>query len=123
MGKTTIPSKADSVVEVGTSGIWTYRKWSSGIAECWGKYTATISHYYSTGNGWFAYQTGSISLPSNLFISNPLLVLADGYIGNGFYIGTRVSVATTTAVDLIGLGSASGSQSCIFFICVKGTWK
>lgn len=29
----------DAVVEVGTDGIWTYRKWASGIAECWGKYT------------------------------------------------------------------------------------
>lgn len=25
----------DAVIEVGTSGIWTYRKWASGIAECW----------------------------------------------------------------------------------------
>lgn len=28
----------DAVIEVGTSGIWTYRKWASGIAECWGNY-------------------------------------------------------------------------------------
>lgn len=27
---------ADYVVEQGTSGIWTYRKWNSGIAEIWG---------------------------------------------------------------------------------------
>ena len=27
----------DYVVEQGTSGIWTYRKWNSGIAEYWGK--------------------------------------------------------------------------------------
>ena len=27
----------DFVVEQGTSGIWTYRKWSSGLAEYWGK--------------------------------------------------------------------------------------
>lgn len=27
---------ADFVVEQGTDGIWTYRKYSSGIAECWG---------------------------------------------------------------------------------------
>lgn len=26
---------ADYVVEQGTSDIWTYRKWNSGIAECW----------------------------------------------------------------------------------------
>lgn len=30
---------ADKVVEIGTSGIWTYRKWSSNIAECWGSTT------------------------------------------------------------------------------------
>ena len=29
----------DYVVETGTSGIWTYRKWNSGIAECWGVYS------------------------------------------------------------------------------------
>ena len=29
----------DYVVEQGKSGIWTYRKWASGIAECWGEYT------------------------------------------------------------------------------------
>ena len=27
----------DYIVEQGTSGIWTYRKWASGIAECWGR--------------------------------------------------------------------------------------
>lgn len=26
---------ADVVLEVGTSGIWTFRKWSTGIGECW----------------------------------------------------------------------------------------
>ena len=25
----------DTVIAQGTSGIWTYRKWASGIAECW----------------------------------------------------------------------------------------
>src|SRR5699024_11104970 len=25
----------DFVIETGESGIWTYRKWYSGIAECW----------------------------------------------------------------------------------------
>ena len=29
--------QSDYVVEQGTDGIWTYRKWASGIAECWGK--------------------------------------------------------------------------------------
>lgn len=31
----------DYVVEQGESGIWTYRKWNSGIAECWGNVSTT----------------------------------------------------------------------------------
>ena len=27
---------ADFILEKGTSGIWTYRKWNSGVYECWG---------------------------------------------------------------------------------------
>lgn len=38
--------KTDMVVEEGTSGIWTYRKWSNGTAECWGTYTYTSSASY-----------------------------------------------------------------------------
>lgn len=30
---------ADYVVDEGTSGNWTYRKWSDGTAECWSKQT------------------------------------------------------------------------------------
>lgn len=42
----------DFIVEQGTSGIWTYRKWNSGIAECWGRSSGTIDittqWYHST---------------------------------------------------------------------------
>lgn len=29
------------IVETGTSGIWTYRKWSDGTVECWGVHTVS----------------------------------------------------------------------------------
>lgn len=35
----------DYIVEQGTSGIWTYRKWNSGIAELWGKATNLNAGY------------------------------------------------------------------------------
>lgn len=31
----------DSVYDVGTSGIWRYRRWESGLAECWGQFDTT----------------------------------------------------------------------------------
>lgn len=33
----------DYIVEQGSKGIWTYRKWNSGIAECWGVYSYSTS--------------------------------------------------------------------------------
>lgn len=32
----------DYIVEQGTSGIWSYRKWASGVAECWGKRSVDV---------------------------------------------------------------------------------
>lgn len=36
MGPTIEGKAVPYIVESGTSGIWTYRKWSDGMAECWG---------------------------------------------------------------------------------------
>lgn len=40
----------DYIIEQGTSGIWTYRKWKSGIAECWGSknYTFEVTRQYGS---------------------------------------------------------------------------
>lgn len=35
--------EVDYVIESGTSGIWTYQKWKSGIAKCWGNYSFTTT--------------------------------------------------------------------------------
>ena len=43
---------ADYIVEQGTSGIWTYRKWNSGVAECWGYWTTTSTFLNAYGNAY-----------------------------------------------------------------------
>lgn len=47
-----IPMHVDKVIEKGTSGNWTYRKWESGIAECWGLFTQTVevTNVWDSGN-------------------------------------------------------------------------
>lgn len=56
---------ADFVVEEGTSGIWTYRKWHSGLAECWGRYAINGVQCNSGVGNW--YKTGNIELPEYPF--------------------------------------------------------
>lgn len=48
----------DYVEVQGTSGIWTYRKWHSGIAECWGRKSVSVSIEKAWGN---VYTSGAIA--------------------------------------------------------------
>lgn len=64
---------ADYIVEQGTSGIWTYRKWNSGIAECWG-YTASASIACTSplsGSSVYYSAEQTIAFPSGLFNDIP----------------------------------------------------
>ena len=67
-GSGTLPV-ADYVVEQGTSGAWTYRKWNSGIAECWCAVNDTVTYEVAAFGG-YLYYTGAHSYPFN-FISAP----------------------------------------------------
>lgn len=61
----------DFVIEQGVSGIWSYRKWANGDAECWGrKSMGTVSctiEYYGTYYG----ESSATSFPSGLFKESP----------------------------------------------------
>lgn len=49
---------ADFVIQQGTSGIWTYRKWKSGIAECWGRKSVSTAIANNWGN---IYTSGALT--------------------------------------------------------------
>ena len=61
-----------SIVAQGTEGGWTYRKWSDGTAECWGRW----AHHFGafSANGTF-YESGytAKNYPSGLFTATPTL--------------------------------------------------
>lgn len=48
----------DYIIQQGTSGIWTYRLWDSGIAECWGSKSVSVPVASAWGN---VYTSGSLS--------------------------------------------------------------
>lgn len=52
------------IVAEGMSDIWTWRKWSSGLAECWGTKTVTTGGFSAWGGmyiGWTG--SGAVALP------------------------------------------------------------
>ena len=75
---------SDYVVEQGTSGIWTYRKWKSGISECWATKEITITSWEAWGNLYEGYpKIDPISFPPSLFATNDVSwqVTANSYMG------------------------------------------
>ena len=65
----------DYVLEQGTSGIWAYRKWASGVAECWGEVTVRASITDAIG-AMYMKLTDYFSWPDALFSEAPKIVHA-----------------------------------------------
>lgn len=59
------------VVEEGTDGIWTYRKWLDGSAECWGIFVQENVALSTAWGSLFESQGYVADLPSDLFVETP----------------------------------------------------
>lgn len=112
--------KADYVVEQGTSGIWTYRKWNSGVAECWGVESVTISNY-ATAFGGYAFST-SANYPAGLFADTPSYFYS-ARVGNGFALTGTVLGTSKDYANLYAICTNGGSQSTDWHLYVIGKWK
>lgn len=129
-GGNTVPT----IVAQGTAGIWTYRTWSDGTAECWGKKDVSVT-FPSTANWGGLYTTGAIpgsnvNFPFGLFAETPvvnasLLIRSSGGIlmapGGA---GSNIASMDQTGVYEIARGAAvSGAQAYTINYQVIGRWK
>ena len=113
----------DYVLEQGTSGIWAYRKWASGVAECWAKITQTVT----PGDAW----AGTLNLtPYVITVTTPIdftgidCVNASAYVGNGHTITSSVSATLPNRIFIPALSVyLTGQQECQAYVHVMGRWK
>ena len=112
---------ADFVIETGTSGSWTYRKWNNGTAECWGTLSGTISPY-TTVNGFAGYE-GAVNFPTGLFTVAPN-VQFQAYIGNGFAMPGRGVISTATQCKWVALSNLNAANTTVKIdVFAIGKWK
>ena len=111
---------AATVIEKGTSGDWTYRKWSDGTAECWCTWSGTLSSYTSIFGGYGFYT--DVTFPTDLFNVAPVPTFA-ATCGSGFALTGTITNLAKTGARFFVVGSSSGSQSVKLYISVVGTWK
>ena len=114
----------DVVVDVGTDGIWTYRKWASGIAECWGNGQYAVDCTSAAGS--LYYGSATISLPSGLFSSSTYSVVATcgTSTGSGWPVYGRTGSPSTSSFSAAFYNTASASGKVINVqMHVMGRWK
>ena len=118
----------DYIVETGTSGIWTYRKWNSGIAECWGIYTMASSCTLAWGSLYYSNKTCSrINYPFT-FTARPQETVSlrlDAYSGWLYADSEGKGMNTTTQTAVYGFlrPSTMGETTIRYEFYVIGKWK
>ena len=121
--------KTDYVVGHGTQGVWTYRRWASGIAECWieaykpptiqfneswGRvlWSATIA---SPGNYPFTFKSSPLVIPTWASASKYSCPIWARPLGGG---------SLTRCPNFQAIDQGKGSQAnTVLGVYVKGTWK
>lgn len=114
-------NKSDYIVEQGTSGDWTWRKWKSGIAECWCHEEQNITPTSVTVLGYAGneYAVGQKLFPIT-FIATPTVVVT-GNAGTGY---TFVSYANhyATGVSINLFADSGGTKLVKTSIYAVGRW-
>ena len=118
----------DYVVEQGTSGIWTYRKWNSGLAECWGVYTMNSAATKTWGSLYYSDTLAPrINYPFT-FTSRPQesVFLHGSSVAGWIYAEAGgIGLNTTTQTGQYGFvrPTTIASSEVKYEYTVVGTWK
>ena len=117
-------NEVDYIVEQGTSGIWTYRKWNSGISECWGTISWSITSWTAWGSVYYSTYSSQIDYPTNLFINIPTRVNGNAISNGDSWIGAQNNGTSSKTPSYFLMRGASGSSGTGYvFIHAYGTWK
>lgn len=122
-----LQNQVDYIVEQGTSGIWTYRKWNSGIAECWGTYSWTVTSWSAWGN---LYESNNsyVNYPTGLFSSKPIVQIVpncdNGAIGAASVeVWTGHTAIRTPNFNFIRGNTGTTNTTGAVNIYARGNWK
>lgn len=120
----TFVEPVDCIVEQGVSGSWTYRKWNSGVAECWGTVTGTLAPSEAeSGLAGLKVFSGSVAFPADLFVDIPS-VTYNCRIGDGYSFPADAETSTITHFNWTALSTVgTGYSECAIVAKASGVWK
>lgn len=120
--------KVDYIVEEDTAtpdsyGTWTYRKWKSGVAECWRPLSSGSFAPVSSVGGFYGRVLGTYLFPTDLFVTRPYSVFVniDSW-GTGYFWGQARSV-TQASYQVTLWRNDNASSAMTGGVYAIGFWK
>lgn len=111
----------DYIIEEGTSGRWTYRKWNSGIAECW-KWVTEDNLAMTTAEGYAYYSPyKTYPYPAGLFIGSPEAQVSAECSDR--LVTCHIDDNNQTNIHVYYSCSVSNTRKVYGHISSKGRWK
>lgn len=112
--------------EEGTSGDWIYRKWNSGVAECWTTQVLSMTGSESLYGGKRLLPTFAYTLPSGVFLTstNPT-VETDASWSNGTSLKLKIGGMFSATLSLWVPSSTAPTVTgnLIYMVKAIGRWR
>lgn len=121
-------TEIDYIVSQGTSGDWIYRKWNSGVAECWCLHRDNnVSISSAWGNLFESARMGGLTYPSGLFNSTPVCTVQVQNSSKGAVLSLEITGnnASATATPYWAYTRATSATETNITVGVHavGKWK
>lgn len=116
---------ADYVVGQGITGMWSWRKWDSGVAECWGTETITTGEWGGSPPLYYWAGITAKNYPADLFTSVSSVNLTTTSGGGGMVIAFDRSGCSASFCEP-GFARAYGGNDALtvkYCVNVMGRWK
>lgn len=116
---------ADFVVEQGIYGSWNYRKWNSGLAECWGQAAKTINVSQGAGSLYYSGTFAGLDYPPQVaFVKAPSCFAALRANAYKAWLTTAEegTLVKTPGYMILAPNANSGNQYTVEYRAV-GFWK
>jgi hypothetical protein len=115
--------KTDYIVAQGTSGIWTYCKWASGRAECWGSKTISAGAINKTWGNWYYHDHQAIGNYPFSFTAVPAVTMfKDNGCEGVILVGSGGTKTAAPSVYLARPSTYSDADYSVH-VAVAGRWK
>lgn len=112
----------EAVIESGTTGIWTYKKYEDGTLNMWA--FGTTSSVTPTTSWNMRVYSVTFSFPSTVKPSSANYMISGTYrVSSGFSFSGGYQDASVNGFKIKVYGSASGAQPVIYSIYIYGKWK